>query len=88
MPELLHSAIAAASTLTVASVLALWLQRRTPGEPKLPEASVLSALKEQIKGQAPILLQTCQVWAVLAVLAKEEQAQSSTSLWELPYVEA
>ena len=88
MPELLHIAIAAAIALTVASVLALWLQRRTPGEPKLPEASVLSALKEQIKEQAPILLQTCQVWAVLALLAKEEQAQSSTSLWELPYVEA
>ncbi|CAJ1391037.1 unnamed protein product [Effrenium voratum] len=90
MPELLHIAIAAAITLTVASVLALWLQQRTPGEAKLPEASALSALKAQIMGQAPILLQTCQVWAVLAVLAKEEreeQAQSSTSLWELPYVE-
>ncbi|CAJ1453259.1 unnamed protein product, partial [Effrenium voratum] len=88
MPQLLHIAIAAAVALTVGSVLALvWLRQRTPEAAKLPQASALSALKEQIKGQAPILLQLCQVWAVLAVLAKGEQGQSSTSLWELPYVE-
>ncbi|CAJ1336434.1 unnamed protein product [Effrenium voratum] len=87
MPQLLHIAIAAVA-LTVGSVLALvWLRQRTPEAAQLPEASVLSALKEQIKGQAPILLQLCQVWAVLAVLAKGEQGQSSTSLWEIVFSE-
>ncbi|CAJ1336435.1 unnamed protein product [Effrenium voratum] len=85
MPQLLHIAIAAAVALTVGLVLALvWLRHGTPEAAKLPKASALSELKEEIKGQ---LLQLCQVWAVLAVLAKGEQGQSSTSLWELPYVE-
>ena len=89
LPDLLHIAVAAVVALTVASVLAIvWLRLRTPEEAEPAEASVLSVLKEQREGQAPILLQMCQMWAVLAVLAKEGQAQSSSSLWELQYVEA
>ncbi|CAJ1391040.1 unnamed protein product [Effrenium voratum] len=88
LPDLLHIAVAAVVALTVASVLALvWLRLRTPEEAEPAEASVLSVLKEQMEGQAPILLQMCQMWAVLAVLAKEGQAHSSSSLWELQYVE-
>lgn len=49
-----------------------------------------SVLKEQLRAQAPILLQTIQLWAVLALLARVEQEEGAVRdrFWELPYMEA
>eukprot|EP00438_Fugacium_kawagutii_P021528 Skav233413 [mRNA] locus=scaffold892:177951:178997:+ [translate_table: standard] len=50
--------------------------------------SAVTALKEQVKQLAPMLLQTCQLWAVLAALMKGESSQASSDSWEIPYIEA
>jgi len=68
-------------------VLALWLWRRRHAEPEVQQVrckSYFTELKEQIQAQGPILLQHCQLWAVLAALRKTTDASSS---WEIPYIE-
>eukprot|EP00438_Fugacium_kawagutii_P001124 Skav218115 [mRNA] locus=scaffold759:229368:230988:- [translate_table: standard] len=50
--------------------------------------SAVTALKEQVKQLAPILLQTCQLWAVLAALMKGESSRGSSDSWEIPFIEA
>eukprot|EP00438_Fugacium_kawagutii_P028121 Skav229520 [mRNA] locus=scaffold887:77290:86147:+ [translate_table: standard] len=50
--------------------------------------SAVGAFKEQVKQLAPMLLQTCQLWAVLAALMKGESGPGSSGSWEIPYIEA
>eukprot|EP00438_Fugacium_kawagutii_P018643 Skav235463 [mRNA] locus=scaffold1451:70258:74668:+ [translate_table: standard] len=50
----------------------------------VPAFSARNALKEQFKRHAPILLETCQLWVVLAVLAKGKEG----SRWEMPFIQA
>ena len=52
----------------------LWMRRSTQAEVQL---------KEQLKAQVPILLQLCQLWAVLA-----PKNATKGAFWEVPYVEA
>jgi len=52
----------------------LWMRRSTQAEVQL---------KEQLKAQVPILLQLCQLWAVLA-----PKNGTGGAFWEVPYVEA
>ena len=67
-----------------------WLR----GNPILPSETVafsaFGALKEQLQQQAPILLQMCQLWTVLAVLmdAEIETKPRGSLPWEIPYIEA
>jgi len=70
-------------------VLALWLWRWRNTEPEVQVQEVrcksfFTEFKEQIQAQGPILLQHCQLWAVLAALRKTTDA---SSCWEIPYIE-
>eukprot|EP00913_Durusdinium_trenchii_P034103 g31919.t1 len=42
--------------------------------------------QQLVKRQAPVLLQTCQLWSVLSSLAARDD-KASDMLWELPYVQ-
>ncbi|CAE7870227.1 GSO1, partial [Symbiodinium necroappetens] len=70
-----------------------WLeaQLQTLRQAVFAEGVVGSLQEKLLKSQAPILLQMCQLWVVLAVLArnKEEDGHeaSSSRLWELPYMQ-
>eukprot|EP00435_Cladocopium_sp_Y103_P042205 s268_g11.t1 len=66
------------------------------------ERSAFQVLTEQVKAQAPILLQTCQLWVVLANLSTSSSAREteqstqqlhlgdsdSNGFWEVPYLQA
>eukprot|EP00434_Breviolum_minutum_P025626 symbB.v1.2.022643.t1/scaffold2018.1/size92264/3 len=43
--------------------------------------------QQLVKRQAPILLQTCQLWSVLSALASSGDSKVSGSFWELPYMQ-
>eukprot|EP00434_Breviolum_minutum_P025625 symbB.v1.2.022642.t1/scaffold2018.1/size92264/2 len=43
--------------------------------------------QQLVKRQAPILLQTCQLWSVLSALASRGDSKVSGSFWELPYMQ-
>jgi len=43
--------------------------------------------QQLVKRQAPILLQTCQLWSVLSALASKGDSKVSGSFWELPYMQ-
>lgn len=80
--------------LVVLAAIGFFLWRRQVPREQL-EVEVLSSwnvLKDQIRAQAPILLQTCQLWVVLASLATEAKdnshSDSENSFWEVPYLEA
>lgn len=47
----------------------LWMHRNTHAEVRQGPSASGAALKEQLRAQVPILLQLCQLWPVLAVLA-------------------
>ncbi|CAK9035742.1 unnamed protein product [Durusdinium trenchii] len=49
--------------------------------------SAVGAFKDQMKQVAPMLLQTCQLWAVLAAL-KSKGGHGSSDSWEIPFIEA
>jgi len=70
----------------------LWMCRSTQAEVQNGPSpfSAFSALKEQLKAQVPILLQLCQLWAVLALLLGRFHDEEGTwpAFWEVPYVEA
>lgn len=88
----LHSwqvAALAAGVAVIGLVLACLRMRWTSADAEAP-FSAMDALKEQLKQQAPILLQTCQLWAVLALLMQGERQPEGTadSSWEVPFVEA
>jgi len=82
----------------VAIGVGIWLWIRRMRSQKGP--GPLIALREQLKVQAPILLQLCQLWGVLALLATVKKDDPGISVgglaglrerlstfWEVPYVE-
>ena len=78
--------------LGVGFVAFMW-SRRTSGADSIPEMSsaispfsATAAFKEQVTQLAPILLQVCQLWAVLATLMKSKAGSSDS--WEVPFIEA
>ena len=77
-------------SLAVISVVGcVWYCRRNHQAIEETGFSARQALKDQLKEQGPILLQMCQLWAVLALLAKDESVSATqSSFWEVPYVEA
>jgi len=79
-------ALVLALVLSLGAVVWLWVRR--PVQTQQPP-SALGALIEQVKAQVPLLLQLCQLWAVLAVLAGKTDGKSSerSPFWELPYVQ-
>ena len=86
--------IAAGITMVLAAIGVgtwLWMRRSTQAEVQNGPGpfSAFSALKEQWKAQAPILLQLCQLWAVLALLLGEVHEEEGTwsAFWEVPYVQ-
>jgi len=83
--------IVAAITVILAvigGVAWLWVRHNTCTEVQHgPSAS--GALKEQLQAQVPILLQLCQLWAVVAMLATKTVDKNDTATFaELPYVQA
>ena len=69
----------------------LWIRRSTQAEVQNGPSrfSAFSALKEQLKAQVPILLQLCQLWAVLSLLLDPVNEEEGTwsAFWEVPYVQ-
>lgn len=88
--------ISLALALLVSLAAGAWLWRRRIGAAVVPpqRRGRMEALKEQVAAQAPILLQMCQLWAVLGVSAtstsdlETEKNTEKSSFWEVPYVEA
>ena len=80
----------AAGAVIVGLVLACFRMLRTSEFDETAVFSRMGALKEQLKQQAPMLLQTCQLWAVLAVLMNGERKPGApvASSWEIPFIEA
>ena len=80
----------AGGAVIVGLVLACFRMLRTSEPDETAVFSRLGALKEQLKQQAPMLLQTCQLWAVLAVLMNGERKPGApvASSWEIPFIEA
>lgn len=80
--------------LAVALFVSMRLRQRSAADstPEMTsvvsEFSAVTALQEQVKQLTPILLQTCQLWAVLAALMNGESSRGSSDSWEIPYIEA
>jgi len=79
--------------LVLALGTVFWRLWRSSHPVSLPQA----ALKELLKRQAPILLQMCQLWAILAYLSTNSSSLAmaarvgdhhlaSANFWEVPYV--
>ncbi|CAJ1427947.1 unnamed protein product [Effrenium voratum] len=78
----------------------LWLRNQGQEQEENPDTSQrqrgFNVLKHQLKVQAPILLQLCQLWSVVATLSSSQEEEgsdnikepSATALWELPYIQA
>ncbi|CAJ1330203.1 unnamed protein product [Effrenium voratum] len=79
----------------------LWLRNQGQPQQDNPDSQGqrrqnkgLGALKHQLRVQAPILLQLCQLWTVVATLSSSQEGSnnskepSTTALWELPYIQA
>ncbi|CAJ1442445.1 unnamed protein product [Effrenium voratum] len=78
----------------------LWLRNQGQEQDENPDTGQrqrgFGVLKHQLKVQAPILLQLCQLWSVVAALSSGQEEEGSdnikepaaTSLWELPYIQA
>eukprot|EP00438_Fugacium_kawagutii_P004166 Skav224687 [mRNA] locus=scaffold3171:55407:57036:+ [translate_table: standard] len=81
------------AVIAVAVLTNVWLRRRT-GADSAAEMSVaapfsaVGAFKKQMKQVALMLLQTCQLWAVLAALMKSKAGRGSSGPWEVPFIEA
>jgi len=91
-PEIWYLTVSIIAVL-LAGLAYVWMQSARNVEATEPKFSAKDAIKEQLKGQGPILLQMCQLWAVLALLSKDGQDGSTTDakaspFWEIPYVEA
>lgn len=91
--------LVAVVVVAVAMVAAWWFSRRSA----TPTASLslstsptsFSVFKELISAQGPMLLQMCQLWAVLAALSRSktvdaggESNADAGEFWEVPYVQA
>lgn len=91
--------LVAVVVVAVAMVAAWWFSRRSA----TPTASLslstsptsFSVFKELISAQGPMLLQMCQLWAVLAALSRSktvdaggESDADAGEFWEVPYVQA
>jgi len=62
--------VAAIVVILVAMGVGIWLWMHRNRHPEVRQGpSASGALKEQLRAQVPILLQLCQLWPVLAVLA-------------------
>ncbi|CAK9047892.1 unnamed protein product [Durusdinium trenchii] len=95
LPELweIGAASAVVVVLLCLALACVWMglfQSSESEARQTPRLLVKSVLKEQLRAQAPILLQTIQLWAVLALLARVEQEEGAVRdrFWELPYMEA
>ncbi|CAK9090057.1 unnamed protein product [Durusdinium trenchii] len=75
-------ALAAPFALVFLTLALVWVRHK-------PRWPAIGPWKDQLLIQAPILLQTCQLWAVLALLMKGEGQQGDAILpnWDLPYIE-
>eukprot|EP00434_Breviolum_minutum_P028224 symbB.v1.2.024968.t2/scaffold2399.1/size80101/4 len=90
--EVVSNAVVVAAALALAGLGAafIWHRRNTEGHPTKP--SCWTALAQQAKAQVPILLQLCQLWTILAMLAstlgpEDRDASKLSEYWELPYIQ-
>eukprot|EP00434_Breviolum_minutum_P028219 symbB.v1.2.024965.t1/scaffold2399.1/size80101/1 len=90
--NVVSSAVVVAAVLVLAGLGAafIWHRRNTEGHPTKP--SCWTALAQQAKAQVPILLQLCQLWTILAVLASTlgsegRDASKVSEYWEIPYIQ-
>jgi len=90
--NMVSSAVVVAAVLALAGLGAafIWHRRSAEGHPSNP--SCWTALTQQAKAQVPILLQLCQLWTILAMLAstlgpEDQDASKVSEYWEIPYIQ-
>ncbi len=81
--------------LAAAIILAVLIWRMSAAaEPAQVAPSALGAARRLAASQAPILLQACQLWPMLAALAmttgskQGSNSNESNAMWEIPYVQS